>query len=268
MRLNLIRAATPAVMAAWLAAALLAPAAHAQTVLYRCTDADGNLTIQNGTPCPPGTQERKQVVGELPSAPPQPPPRRSLPEPEWQLPPPESRPAPPPPAPAAAVEPALPAPGQPLLRPVPLTVESDDIGSIKDAPGFGLLDSGTPSAEREPVVDADADTAVEAPTPPPLQACRSWDNDLYYSEAEEPPTRCMPLRTTGIGGQAGFGAGSACEVVTDTCAAVPAEQLCEAWLRRLRDEQAKLVFARSDDPAATRVEIARIEGVLKDSGCH
>lgn len=262
---------TRAVLAAWLTALALAPAGTAaQTVLYRCTDADGNLTIQNGTPCPAGSQQRTQVVGELPSAPAQPqPPPRPMPEPEWQLPTPEPRPAPPP-LPPVPAEPAPPAPGQPLLRPIPLTVLGDGVETGTDAPGFQLLDSGTPPAEREPAPDgtAEVEAVPDAPAPPPLQACRTWDNELHYSESEEPPTRCAPLRTVGIGGQPDLGAGSACEMVADTCAAVPAGQLCDAWLRRLRDEQAKLVFARSDDPAATRAEIARIEGVLQDSRCE
>ncbi|MCF7221574.1 DUF4124 domain-containing protein [Marilutibacter chinensis] len=259
-----------AVTAAWLAAVALAPAAApAQTVLYRCTDAEGNLTIQNDTPCPPGSQQRTQVVGELPSSPAQPPPpQRPLPEPEWQLPPPQPRPSPPPSAPAAPVAQGLPEPGQPLLRPVPLTVLTDGAGTDTGAPQFKLLDSGTPPAEREPASEDSASASPDVPPLPPLQACRTWDNEFHYSESEEPPSRCAPLRTVGIGGRPEFGAGSACEMVTDTCAAVPAEQLCEAWLRRLRDEQAKLVFARSDNPAATRAEVARIEGVLKDSACR
>ena len=37
--------------------AALAPSASAQdtVTIYRCTDAAGNLTVQNGTPCPAGS---------------------------------------------------------------------------------------------------------------------------------------------------------------------------------------------------------------------
>lgn len=43
---------------------VLATSAHAQQqdIIYRCTDARGALTIQNGTPCPKGTRQVKQVV--------------------------------------------------------------------------------------------------------------------------------------------------------------------------------------------------------------
>jgi hypothetical protein len=42
----------------------LATFAHAQQkdTIYRCTDARGALTIQNGTPCPKGTRQQTQVI--------------------------------------------------------------------------------------------------------------------------------------------------------------------------------------------------------------
>ena len=42
----------------------LTPLAHAQQqdIIYRCTDAKGALTIQNGTPCPKGHKQVKQVI--------------------------------------------------------------------------------------------------------------------------------------------------------------------------------------------------------------
>ena len=43
---------------------VLAPFAHAQQkdTIYRCTDARGALTIQNGTPCPKGSKQQVQVI--------------------------------------------------------------------------------------------------------------------------------------------------------------------------------------------------------------
>ncbi|MBB1061316.1 DUF4124 domain-containing protein [Marilutibacter spongiae] len=250
---------------------------QAQTTLYRCTDAGGNLTIQSA-PCPAGTDERKQVVNDLPSAPPVAPrPASTLPEPEWQIAP---EPAAAPPAPSAVLAPkeapapdpaAMPTPGQPIVRAIPLETRSDGIGvggeSISD---FQLLDSGTPLAERAPDADADAHEADgdEATPLPPLYDCRTWDNDRYFGDLAEPPPRCAPLQTVGIGGNPGIGAGSACEMRDDSCSAVPDDGLCDAWLHRLRDEQAKLVFARSDDPAATRAEVGRIEGLIRASRCR
>lgn len=36
--------------------------AHAQVVIYRCTDASGAVSLQNGTPCPKGTRQQKRVM--------------------------------------------------------------------------------------------------------------------------------------------------------------------------------------------------------------
>lgn len=54
-----------------------AGAASAQdVVIYRCTDASGALTIQNGTPCPKGSKQERRVMEAAPalSAPPYTPP--------------------------------------------------------------------------------------------------------------------------------------------------------------------------------------------------
>ena len=65
----------------------LAASAHAQQqdTIYRCTDARGALTIQNGTPCPKGSKQKTQVI-EAPTVIPRyvPPPEivTSVPEPD------------------------------------------------------------------------------------------------------------------------------------------------------------------------------------------
>lgn len=46
------------------------PSAHAQnTVIYRCTDAKGAVTMQNDKPCGPGMKQEMRNVGVLPTAP-------------------------------------------------------------------------------------------------------------------------------------------------------------------------------------------------------
>ncbi|UNK48507.1 DUF4124 domain-containing protein [Lysobacter sp. S4-A87] len=44
----------------------LAPHAQAQVAIYRCTDASGAVTLQNGVPCPKGSTEVKRVVEPAP----------------------------------------------------------------------------------------------------------------------------------------------------------------------------------------------------------
>lgn len=59
-----------ALVAAWLAV-LGASALQAQgTVIYRCTDAKGAVTMQNDVPCAKGMKQERRTIGELPSAPP------------------------------------------------------------------------------------------------------------------------------------------------------------------------------------------------------
>ena len=81
-------------------------AAHAQLVIYRCTDASGAVTLQTGTPCPTGSKQQKKVM-ETPAptlAPPSieppavPPPPTPQPAPVVA---PTPVPAPPPPEPVA-----------------------------------------------------------------------------------------------------------------------------------------------------------------------
>ncbi|MCY7354191.1 MAG: DUF4124 domain-containing protein, partial [Lysobacter sp.] len=38
-------------------------------VIYRCTEADGALTIQNNVPCPKGTRQERRVIAPPPAAP-------------------------------------------------------------------------------------------------------------------------------------------------------------------------------------------------------
>ena len=58
------------------------PASAQGVVIYRCTDANGALTIQNGTPCPKGSKQERRVMEAAPAsvAPPfVPPPAASAP---------------------------------------------------------------------------------------------------------------------------------------------------------------------------------------------
>jgi hypothetical protein len=47
------------VLSLWLVASV---PAHAEVVIYRCTDAGGAITVQNDTPCPRGSKQTRRVV--------------------------------------------------------------------------------------------------------------------------------------------------------------------------------------------------------------
>ena len=99
-----------------LALSAIAAPAHAQgVVIYRCTDASGALTIQNGTPCPKGSKQDRRVMETAPSSPM----------------PPFAPPAPTPHAPKPVVAapahtpPVAPAPVQAPVDPEPTVADSD-----------------------------------------------------------------------------------------------------------------------------------------------
>lgn len=205
--------------------------AQGKVVIYRCTDAIGQLTVQNNTPCPKGSTQEKRVIedapvssapptvitgpGQFPTAPPAHPPVSS------QLPQVARPPQAPPPA-------AAPAPASPLPK-----------ANIADA-------------DRLP--------------PPALYECRTYDNGRYLNDDGKPPQRCAPLQTTGLG-SVGSGAGVACQMVDDQCQRIPDERLCENWKQRLREAESALRFGRADVRDASAAEYARIQRIVVESTC-
>lgn len=103
MRAAILALATTAVA---LAAATPLPAPAQSVTIYRCTDANGAITVQNDRPCPKGSTQSKRVMEGVPTAPPPSTLRRIVPG----TPAPAAAPAPAPPRAAApAVAPATPA---------------------------------------------------------------------------------------------------------------------------------------------------------------
>lgn len=197
-----------------LAGLAAAPAAAAQeTVFYKCTDARGQVSMQNGTPCAPGMKQEVRRIGEVKTVP------------------------------------------VPALRPAPPPAPR--------APAYGdfVLVSG-PNAKRAP-----APEAAGLPPPPPLFQCRTWEGDSYYGDTESPEPRCAPLQVTAIDGSGALGAGRACEMKYDECKAVPAEQLCDAWLRRLDDAEFKLRYAGDDNRAERQAAFDSVDARVKASSC-
>ena len=47
----------------------LALHAQDQTVFYKCTDAKGQVSLQNGTPCAPGMKQEVRRIGEVKTVP-------------------------------------------------------------------------------------------------------------------------------------------------------------------------------------------------------
>lgn len=194
----------------------LAPAAPVraqsqQVVIYRCTDAAGNVTLQNDVACPAGARQQRQVIDA------------------------------PPPLPAYV----------PREQRMPAVVADEEART--DAAIQQALPPPVPIAERTP--------------PPALFQCSTWDQLAYLTEATVPRESCAPLQVVGIDGRSRPGA-SACEKVVDQCAAVPAEQLCRAWKRRVDESEFRWKFAgaRADD--ARRLEYERLQAIYANSACQ
>src|SRR5688572_23841474 len=209
IRLALMSVACCAALLAW-------PRAEA-TVIYRCTDAKGAVTMQNDVPCGPGMKQDVRRIGELPTAPA-----------------PAARPA-------AAPEPSGPPPGAQfeLVR-----------GPAEEA----LPDSAVPATERKP--------------PPALFECTTWDNDVFVTDKSEPESRCATLNTTGLNGDPAFGAGMACEMKQDTCAALVDAPLCNAWRRRVDEAKFRMTYASDADKPARKADYERQLATFVDSTCR
>jgi len=103
--------------------------------------------------------------------------------------------------------------------------------------------------------------------PPVLFQCTTYDKGRYVTEDDEPASRCMPLRTTGLDGNPQAGAGQACEVVRDTCARVPDGALCEAWKKRRDETEVAFRFARPENAEKNRAEYERVARIVAESDC-
>ncbi|QOY62923.1 hypothetical protein INQ40_01025 [Lysobacter sp. H21R4] len=237
-------------LAALLGLAAAPALAQYAVVIYRCTDASGAVSVQNDVPCPKGSQQQRRVIetaapasiAAMPVAPSATPARTST-------------------------EPALPAL---VAMPVPAGSGSEGVSPVAGtaaAAAGATGDSGAPDAAGDGGAAQLVD-ATPAEPPPPLFSCRTWDRQEYFSDDPVPTRRCAPLRVSGLDGSAGGGQASACEYVTDTCAPVPDAALCSQWHRHAHDTRARLLFGRAEDPAATRIELERIEALIHASTCR
>lgn len=121
---------------------------------------------------------------------------------------------------------------------------------------------------RDVAAESPASIAIaERLPPPPLFECRTWDDRRYLGDLASPPERCAPLQTIGVGGAAGMGAGAACELVTDQCAPIAEDALCDGWRRRVLEAEADLRFGRFESRQAAQEEVARVEQIARESTC-
>ena len=119
-----------------------------------------------------------------------------------------------------------------------------------------------PAVATEPPI-ADADRLP----PPALFECRTYDHGRYLSDDGNPPQRCAPVTTTGIGGGSGPAAGESCQMVSDQCQRIADGALCENWKQRLLEVQSALRFGRRDHREAAQAEVDRVARIVRESTC-
>jgi hypothetical protein len=225
------------------------PAMADEAIVFRCTDADGNSTVQ-GTPCPAGSHQVIQRMNAAPS-------RAEVSVSSSITPP------PPPMAPSTpAAPPALPTPLPPQepgkARPIERTISE----AYQVSTGTAILDSAN---LPKPGDDATAEGTGKPPLPEIYQ-CQSRDGGRYLHEREPAPPHCQLLSVTSVGGVTPLNAAS-CEVIRDACEPIPEDQRCNAWQQRFRDARGRERFASPDNAAATAAERARLQAVLAESSC-
>ncbi|KAB7766788.1 hypothetical protein [Xanthomonas maliensis] len=211
-----------------LLALTLSSHALAQDVtIYRCTDAQGALTVQN-MPCPKGVQQQKKQMS-APAAVPLP-------------------------APTLPSSPRTPSPS-----PAPTAATSTATTTATTTPTAGTTTASPPAA----TVDRPTSTLP----PPPLFECTTHDNGRYLTEDSTPASRCMPLQMTDLSGGPSSTNGAACEVVTDRCAPVPDERLCEAWRQRAQQAESSWRFAEPAQTEERKQRYQHLRRVLDETRC-
>lgn len=124
--------------------------------------------------------------------------------------------------------------------------------------------AATPAPQPAPTTPAPAPVVRIAP--PALFQCRTWDERDYLGDTAEPPATCAPVQSIGIDGSTELAAGTTCEMRQDTCVAVPVEQLCASWKKRVDEAEFrwKVGGGRNDD---RKVEFDRLSKVYRESTC-
>lgn len=156
------------------------------------------------------------------------------------------------------------APAAPLAAPAAPVLGSSVVPTLQageEAPT--LLDSDTLRHPAAPTPEA----AAPKPPLPEIYYCTAKDGTRYLHEREPAPPRCELMSITGLGGSSAPGNAASCEVVRDTCTALPEELRCGAWQQRFRDARGRERFASPENQATAIAERERLEQVLAESAC-
>lgn len=229
---------------------LASPALADDSIVFRCTDADDNVSVQS-TPCPKGSHQIMQRMSAGPS------------RAETSVSTSATPPAPPPSAPPPTPMPAAPATaGVPLIPGTQIPMERTISEAYQVERGNAILDSANLPRPGDAKEEADA----SKPPLPAIFQCQRADGGRYLHELEPSPAHCEMLNVTGLGGVTPVNAAS-CEVVRDECQEIAEADRCGAWQQRFRNARGQESFASADRKAAASAERARLQAVLEASNC-
>ena len=226
---------------------IASPALADDSIVFRCTDADDNVSVQS-TPCPKGSHQVMQRMNAGPSRA-----ETSVSTSTSPLPPAPS-PSTPVPPPAATNVPLIPGTQIPMERTISEAYQVER--------GNAILDS----ANLPRPGDAEQEADASKPPLPAIYQCQRADGGRYLHELEPSPAHCELLNVTGLGGATPVNAAS-CEVVRDECQEIAEADRCGAWQQRFRNARGQESFASADRKAAASAERARLEAVLAASSC-
>lgn len=218
-----------------LAALLLTalPAFANEDIVFRCTDANGKVTVQDA-PCPSGTAQIIQRRG------------------------------------ASSASTASTALGD-SPAPAPAVLDSDLLTAPPPGAAAGsgdaILDSDVIRARAAAEAEAKAGAVPDRPPPPVIFRCTASGGGQYFHEYEAAPPRCVVMSISGLGGSIAPGTAASCEMVRDACSEVDPAQRCGAWQQRLRDARGRESFATADTQAQAHEERLRVQAVLEASAC-
>lgn len=240
-------------MKCWLPYVLLCiafPAFADDGIVFRCTDADDNVSMQS-TPCPAGSHQVIQRMSAVPS------------RAETSV---SSGPSPTPavaaPATPAPAMPAAGVPGVPLIPGTQIPMERTISEAYQVQGGTGILDSANLPPPGEDTQEADA----SKPPLPAIFQCQRTDGTRYLHELEPSPAHCELLNVTGLGGATPVNAAS-CEVIRDSCEEVAESERCGSWQQRFRNARGRERFATPGNEAEATAERTRLQAVLAASSC-
>lgn len=210
-----------------LLATVAAPLMAQDAIEFRCTDEEGNVSVQD-RPCASGSAQVIQRKG-------------------------------------AAAAPTV----STAVAAEPRVLDSDNMpaaGFSVDGPG--LLDSDVLRQQQQNEMQAQAEESGPPKPPlPEIYRCVGTDGSQYLHELEAAPPRCLSMTVSGLGGGATPSNAASCEVMRDTCEALPQDQRCNAWQQLFRTARGQERFASASTIDSARSERARLQAVLQASRC-